>query len=85
MKYRDKSHFYEGPCQNGRDLGRTPSFPSLHLDHTTPFRCGDCREIRGEMGGREWSGVEGFLIISDMMKAGRNGEDRALGEAKEGS
>lgn len=59
MKYRDKSHFYEGPCQNGRDLGRTPSFPSLHLDHTTPFRCGDCREIQGEMGGggvrrREW-------------------------------
>lgn len=29
--------------------------------------------------------MEGFLIISDMMKAGRNGEDRALGEAKEGS
>lgn len=38
----------------------------------------------GVRGGEE-EGVEGFLIISDMMKAGRNGEDRALGEAKEGS
>lgn len=69
-----KSLLYGGLCQGLRDLC-APSFPFSHPDHRTIFRRGDHRGVGGERGGRG----AGFPIISDMMKAHGDAEDKASG------